>query len=195
MASARKRKRDAKKKKKRKASASSAAATWPMKGGGLASAPGLVPGAPTRPYAAPTELASTPAGYLLEPGEPHFDECVRQCYHGFVHQPRGIPRELEASLLNALESLKRAGYFRCDVVQGMGSWMRTFVRRILVGAPGMTYSYLGLRIFAHPWLAAAGATEEMEVISKTNDVVTAATQRLLDDGRGVGKGGRCDYNV
>ena len=29
----------------------------------------------------------------------------------------------------------------------------THVSRTLVGAPGMTYRYLGLRIFAHPWSA------------------------------------------
>jgi alpha-ketoglutarate-dependent dioxygenase FTO len=181
--------------KKRRKKGAAAAAAWPLEGGGSPSAPGLVPGAPTACYVAPPELAKVPAGYLLEPGEPHYDACVRQCYRGFVHQPAGVPAPMEQRLLGALESLKANGYFHCDVVQGMGSWMRTFVRRILVGAPGMTYSYLGLRIFAHPWERKAGATPEMEVIARTNDAVTVATQRLLDEGKGVGKGGRCDYNV
>ena len=188
-----KRKRSGKKKKR--AASSARAVTWPIEGGGLPSAPTLVPGAPTRPYTSPPELAKVPAGYLLEPGAPHYDECMAQCYRGFVHQPQGVPAQMGARLLGSLESLKAKGYFHHDVVQGMGSWMRTFVRRILVGVPGMTYGYLGLRIFAHPWEPAAGGTAEMETISKTNDAVTVATRRLLDAGRGVGKGGRCDYNV
>ncbi len=192
-------KRKKKRKKKKQASGGSSSGTavpWPTQGGGAPSAPGLVPGAPTAPYVAPAELAPAPAaGYLLEPGDPHYNTCVRQCYRGFVHQPSGVPAPVARRLLLALEALKKRGYFHCDVVQGMGSWMPTFVRRILVGVPGMTYSYLGLRIFAHPWAQEAGATPEMEVIAQTNATVTAMTQQLLNEGKGVGKGGRCDYNV
>jgi alpha-ketoglutarate-dependent dioxygenase FTO len=168
---------------------------WPTEGGGAPSAPGLHPGAPPRPYAPPPTLAPITPAYLLEAGDPHFDECLTQCYRGFVHQPRGVPAPLEARLLGALEALKRRGYFHYDVVRGMGSWVRTFVRRILVGVPGMTYSYLGLRIFAHPWDRGAGGTPEMEEVARANAAVTEATQRLLYEGRGVGRGGRCDYNV
>jgi hypothetical protein len=36
-------------------------------------------------------------------------------------------------------------------------YVRTRVQRLLVGDAGMTYRYSGVRLFAHPWSAAAGA--------------------------------------
>jgi hypothetical protein len=41
-----------------------------------------------------------------------------------------------------------------DVTQPLGLGTKlapTFVRRTLVGENGITYKYLGLRMFAHPW--------------------------------------------
>jgi hypothetical protein len=117
--------------------------------GGAPSAPGLRPGAPTRPYRPSPDLPPVTAA-LLEPGMRHFNECLGQCYRGFVHQPQALP-ELEPRIIAALESLKEQQYFHYDVVFGGGIRLgRTFVRRILVGNPGITYKYLGLRIFAHP---------------------------------------------
>ena len=131
--------------------AAAAAAECP---GGQPSAPGLRPGAPARPYRPPGGLPPVGAA-LLEPGMRHFDECLSQCYRGFVHQPAALP-ELEPRMIAALESLKAQRYFHYDVVFGGGIRLgRTFVRRILVGVPGITYKYLGLRIFAHPYALAA----------------------------------------
>jgi alpha-ketoglutarate-dependent dioxygenase FTO len=119
--------------------------------GGQPSAPGLRPGAPTRPYRPPQDLPPVSGSALLEPGMRHFDECLAQCYRGFAHQPAALP-ELEPRMIAALESLKAQRYFHYDVVFGGGIRLgRTFVRRILVGVPGITYKYLGLRIFAHPY--------------------------------------------
>ncbi len=118
--------------------------------GGEPSAPGLRPGAPARPYRPPAGLPPVVSA-LLEPGMRHFDECLSQCYRGFVHQPAALT-ELEPRMIAALESLKAQHYFHYDVVFGGGIRLgRTFVRRILVGVPGITYKYLGLRIFAHPY--------------------------------------------
>ena len=126
-----------------------AAAGGAAAAGGKPSAPGLRPGAPTRPYRPAPELPPVTAA-LLEPGMRHFNECLSQCYRGFIHQPQALP-ELEPRMIAALESLKQQQYFHYDVVFGGGIRLgRTFVRRILVGNPGITYKYLGLRIFAHP---------------------------------------------
>lgn len=54
----------------------------------------------------------------------------------------------------ALRGLGSEGYYCYDVTQPMGlgtPLARTFVTRTLVGEPGITYKYLGLREFAHPW--------------------------------------------
>ena len=108
--------------------------------GGQPSAPGLRPGAPARPYRPPSGLPPVGAA-LLEPGMRHFDECLSQCYRGFVHQPTALP-ELEPRMIAALESLKAQRYFHYDVVFAGGIRLgRTFVRRILVGVPGITYKY------------------------------------------------------
>jgi hypothetical protein len=41
------------------------------------------------------------------------------------------------------------------------AWSKTFVSRTLVGDPGTTYKYLGLRIFAHPW-----SVDDVETVEK-----------------------------
>ena len=48
--------------------------------------------------------------------------------------------------------LERKNYFQYDVVQAGGTQLsKTFVTRTLIGEPGITYKYLGLRLYAHPW--------------------------------------------
>jgi len=56
--------------------------------------------------------------------------------------------------------------FHPDIVSAGKSesraWSKTFVSRTLVGEPGTTYKYLGLRIFSHPWRVDDDTTLEME---------------------------------
>jgi hypothetical protein len=56
--------------------------------------------------------------------------------------------------------------FHPDIVSAGKSdsraWSKTFVSRTLVGDPGTTYKYLGLRIFAHPWSVDDAETMEKE---------------------------------
>lgn len=48
--------------------------------------------------------------------------------------------------------LDAANIFQYDTVQpGRKRLSRTFVTRTLIGNPGSTYRYLGLRLFSHPW--------------------------------------------
>ena len=52
--------------------------------------------------------------------------------------------------------LEAHGFYRFDITQPHGLNSRcatTFVTRCLVGEPGITYKYLGLRMFSHPWIA------------------------------------------
>ena len=56
--------------------------------------------------------------------------------------------------LRSWQELESSGLFVVDVTQPMGLGTKlapTFVTRTLVGENGITYKYLGLRMFAHPW--------------------------------------------
>ena len=63
-----------------------------------------------------------------------------------------IPNDFHLRATEAFEKLRHAHYYQYDIVMAGGKILsRTFVRRTLVGDPGITYKYLGLRLFAHPW--------------------------------------------
>ena len=66
--------------------------------------------------------------------------------------PENIPNSLHTSFSSAFSKLDEANIFQYDTVQpGRKRLSRTFVTRTLVGNPGSTYRYLGLRLFSHPW--------------------------------------------
>ena len=86
---------------------------------------------------------------FLTSHDQEFESTLAKSYHGFsvLSQP-----PLEEYLRNALERLRDAGYYQYDVVMAGGKTLsKTFVKRTLVGEPGITYKYLGLRLFAHSW--------------------------------------------
>ena len=139
---------------------------------------------------------------MLEPGMPHYDECLRKCYRGLVLEEASAADGLSTTIINrvgaALEALRGRGFFHHDVVlapqRGKQVPTPTVVRRILVGDPGITYKYLGLRTFAHPW-SGDGCSREMGVLQQLNEELTARTRRLLSRGEGAGSDGRCDFNL
>ena len=63
-----------------------------------------------------------------------------------------MPQALHSSFKRTFEELHRSGLFLHDVVQPGGKRLTlTSVSRTLIGEPGSTYKYLGLRLFSHPW--------------------------------------------
>ncbi|ETV97028.1 hypothetical protein, variant 1 [Aphanomyces invadans] len=90
---------------------------------------------------------------FLTPSHPSFHDILTRSYVGFVHEPAAKhPRGFHTGMRTAFETLRDKGYFQYDVVMAGGKHLsRTFVRRTLVGNYGITYKYLGLRIFAHAW--------------------------------------------
>ena len=64
-------------------------------------------------------------------------------------------------------------YYQYDIIMAGGKHSsRTFVRRTLVGEPGMTYKYLGLRLFTHAWRGGKSCEDDDDVtttkkVSKT----------------------------
>lgn len=70
----------------------------------------------------------------------------------FWETPEKLPSSLHTSFSSAFSTLNQSNLFQYDAVQpGRKKLSRTFVTRTLVGNPGSTYRYLGLRLFSHPW--------------------------------------------
>lgn len=65
---------------------------------------------------------------------------------------------------------------------------RTRVTRCLIGEPGMTYKYLGLRMFSHPWRGAS-ATVPLRALRKLSRKLARRAERLGADPS------RCAYNI
>lgn len=130
----------------------------------------LVDTAPTVPVVAPPKKEHRPVvpsltapaaaaavakkKFLTANDGPAYHQLLHEQYRGFVVLPaaRVQPPSFHRSAKRALETLRDAGYYQYDMVMAGGKNLsRTFVQRTLVGDPGITYKYLGLRLFAHAW--------------------------------------------
>lgn len=100
-----------------------------------------------------SKFGSFDKAFLTPQDEEAFTSLKKQCYRGFHWEaPEELPPLLHATFDDALWALDEAGLFLYDAVQpGRKRLSRTFVTRTLVGNPGTTYKYLGLRLFTHPW--------------------------------------------
>ncbi len=78
---------------------------------------------------------------------------MEECYRGFKYeQPNELPSAMHEQFTSSFHAMNDSGLFLYDVVQPGGKRLSlTFVTRTLVGNPGSTYKYLGLRLFSHPW--------------------------------------------
>lgn len=77
-------------------------------------------------------------------------------YSSFVHEPaNALPSSFHRGFRECLHGIQADGFLaRPDITQPMGVGTRlakTRVTRCLIGKPGITYKYLGVRMFAHPW--------------------------------------------
>lgn len=107
----------------------------------------------------------------------HFQECLKTSYQGFVYQ---TPDELEDSLHTAFEKCFQdlEELYLYDAVQAGGQRVsRTFVRRCLIGEPGSTYKYLGLRLFSHPWSLSSSSSIVKEGSKSANLVALGYTKQ------------------
>jgi mRNA N6-methyladenine demethylase len=86
----------------------------------------------------------------------------------------------EANVLAALDRMNNRDEFREDVTQpfGLGTkCAKTYVTRCLVGEPGTSYKYLGLRMFAAPWQC----NSDTETIQHLSTVMSKrAFQHMLE---------------
>ena len=117
---------------------------------------------------------------FVTPADPRYSSLLATCYRGFhTDPPKAVPQPVHARFGEAFGALDAAGIFARDVIEpSRGALTRTHVARALVGAPGMTYRYLGIRIFAHPW---SGPVSRLEAIGEGGGARGAAALRSIGE--------------
>jgi hypothetical protein len=152
--------------------------------------PVAMPSAYKRPNDHPTPYYSSPETAIklpnfLDPSSANYADVMSKCYTGFKIEQMSeylpeFSEQFDASL-RGLESNTR--FLKYDVTQPGGlntKIARTYVTRCVVGEAGITYKYLGLRIFGYPWTEGeTGATAETIQIGKLNSVLIDHTSKLL----------------
>ena len=134
-----------------------------------------------------------------ETGGNGYMDAMETTFAGFTVSLReGIPDDVHAEASAALTALLDAGVFARDVV-----WVTkpprlvmTPVDRVLLGDPGVTYTYKGLRLFPIPW-GAHGATSREEWLAESSlNIACDALRRLNDRLCAMAGGGDANgYNV
>jgi hypothetical protein len=84
-----------------------------------------------------------------------------------------LPGTLHTGFRSALDGLDDAGIFQYDITQPMGPGTPcavTKVTRTCVGEPGITYKYLGLRMFGHPWTDEEAQTDSHDRVVQASYV-------------------------
>ena len=135
------------------------------------------------PQVFPDHLPRPHGGLFLRNESPYrdsFEEALRGPYEGFiVDEAEKLDEEddnegcriKETAIQSSLETMLQDGFFRTDITQpfGLGTkCAKTYVTRCVVGNPGTTYKYLGLRMFAHPWTTEATDRSHNGADSSTN---------------------------
>jgi alpha-ketoglutarate-dependent dioxygenase FTO len=154
-----------------------------------------------RPSVFPPEF-STFKGHkdrFVRPTDKQFADIVKTSYNGFVlGKPEVFKPAFHDSFRSALELLETDNFYQFDLTQptGLGTKVaKTFVTRCLVGDPGITYKYLGLRMFGHPWTEGeVGATQATIDVGKRNQDLIQHTEKLLKES-GREEVGSCQYNL
>ena len=104
---------------------------------------------------------------------------IQRHYSKFVHLPRQrlSPSDFHERAKAALERLRDMNYYQYDVVTAGGKHSsRTFVKRCLVGDSGITYKYLGLRLFAHSWDRGPKSIPALQAIGDLNKMMIDMTR-------------------
>lgn len=130
-----------------------------------------------------------------------YHQLLREHYTGFAMVPAGKvhPPSFHFASKSALEKLRDAGYYQYDmVVAGGKNLSRTFVRRCLVGEPGITYKYLGLRLFAHAWSGPDVSLHFRDIFNMNQEMIHMTKEQLQQQLQPPGTHrhrGSCEYNL
>jgi hypothetical protein len=122
---------------------------------GQQSATALAKRKPEMPPQCPRALLLKEKDRFMTPADEQYDQVMSACYKGFlVSAPSESKPNFHHNFRQAMEGLGTDGCYQFDLTQPMGlgtKVAKTFVSRCLVGEPGCTYKYLGLRMFSYPW--------------------------------------------
>ncbi|CAM9149220.1 unnamed protein product [Choristocarpus tenellus] len=128
----------------------------------------------------------------LRPEDPLYKDVLACSYRGLHHLPASsLPPDLHSRFHHAFENLYKRGLFLYDTVQAGGKRLsRTFVTRTLLGDCGITYKYLGLRLFSHPWDSGIDSSKGPGngLVAVVNDPCMAGLWgwKIVNDGAGEG---------
>lgn len=137
---------------------------------------------------------------LVDQSDPEFQSIIDRSYKGLhIDLPEQFPTPTFSDEFRAaLTDLDKLNFYQFDYTQpaGLGTKVaRTFVTRCLVGDPGITYKYLGLRMFAHPWTPnSLGSNEATVMIGKINQQLIERSESLVNQ-LGKPEVGSCKYNL
>jgi len=140
-----------------------------------------------------------PSKRMMLPTDQGYDLVMKECYDGFIAQPpNAFENNFHSDFYEVFSEMEKKDYFQFDLTQpaGLGTKIaKTFVTRCLVGDPGTTYKYLGVRMFAHSWVAGdIGVCNGVSKIKSLNERLIAKTEKLLKDSGQVHYGS-CQYNL
>jgi hypothetical protein len=160
-------------------------------------------------------IDAVPKGRFVTPADACYSALLWCSYEGFAVESddsafvaganaaalSNLPPMKEAThnrFLRTLSGLESDGYYKFDVNQPMGlgtKLSRTFVSRCVVGDAGITYKYLGTRIFAYPWTdGEEGASEHCVALRELNAELVDRTRACLGS-LGRPEVGSCQYNL
>lgn len=155
-------------------------------------------------------------------GKSHFITCnnsslyeslLNSSYSGFkVAAKEDFESKFHDTFESAFKSLEDNNIFQFDFTQPGGletPIARTYVSRCLVGDEGITYKYLGLRMFSHPWKSSSKKKENVphyiNNIKDCNDHLIKKTKTFLKHNESengnqneneIGSSsGSCEYNL
>lgn len=166
---------------------------------GQQSATALAKRKPEMPPQCPKALLPKEKDRFMTPADESYDQVMSACYKGFVvSAPSESKPSFHHNFRKAMEGLDTDGCYQFDLTQPMGLGTRvakTFVSRCLVGEPGCTYKYLGLRMFSYPWTEGQlGASSHTVSIGKLNAELIKKTKISLRNS-GKEQYGSCEYNL
>lgn len=145
-----------------------------------------------------TSKYTVPTNRFLVEDDESYSAVIASGYNGFRFSPTDtFSDSFHSRFERAMIGLEREGKYQYDVTQPAGLGTKTamtYVTRCVVGDPGTTYKYLGLRMFSIPWSPlSAGCSESAAEIGLLNrEMVERSRVLLAERGEEVGS---CEYNL
>lgn len=125
-----------------------------------------------------------------------YRDLLDRCYDGFlVDGSQAYCEEFHNKFKSALLKMDSDNLFQYDFTQpaGLNTLVKkTLVTRCLVGDCGITYKYLGIRMFSHPWNDEGSPV--CKDIKTLNDQMVDRTSVLLKESK-RSEYGSCNYNL